>query len=123
MFVSRIMLRCCLGFLSGSNRACVVYPFSVALLHEKRLMYKKETQLFLVAEYRCVKISVALLRQFFSIFLCVFEKFYICVRKSVLRGCFSFFHLFFSKFNNGRIEMCENQCCVVASVFFVFFLL
>ena len=39
----------------------------------------------------------------------------------MLRGCFSFFHLFFSKFNSGRIEMCENQCCVVASVFSAFF--
>ena len=26
--------------------ACVVYPFSVALLHEKRLIYKNETHLF-----------------------------------------------------------------------------
>ena len=95
-FKIRIMLHCFLGFLSGSNRACVVYPFSVALLHEKRLMYKKETQLFLVGEYGCVKISVALLRQSFQLFFFL-KKLDICVRKSVLRGCFSLFQLFFFK--------------------------
>ena len=101
---------------------------------------------FLVVESRCMKISVALLRQPFSAFFFFLKKFDICVRKSVLHGCVSFFHLLFWKFHGcvsrsvwhccmrkvscirrklsffgGGIWMCENQCCVVASGFSAFF--
>ena len=50
------------------------FKICVALLHEIRLLNKKETQLFLVAEYVCVKISVAFLCQRFQPFSSFFSQ-------------------------------------------------
>ena len=99
----------------------------------------------MVVECGCVKISVALLRQPFQLFPPFFKKFDICVRKSVLRCCVTPFQLFSPKFYRyvsssvlhcciskdscirrklnyfgGRMWMCENQCCIVASAFSAF---
>ena len=82
---------------------------------------------------------------FSQLFSAFFEKFHICVRKSVLRCCVTPFQLFSPKFYRcvsssvlhcciredscirrklslfgARMWMCENQCCVVASAFSAF---
>ena len=93
-----------------------------------------------------MKISVALLRQGFQLFssslknwiyafenqCCVvasplfsffFSKFYRCVSKLVWHCCMRKDFCIRRKlsFFGGRILMCENQCCVVASAFSAFF--
>ena len=84
----------------------------------------------------------SVLRCCVSLFSAFFQKFHICVQKSVLHCCVTPFHLFPKKnymyvsrcvlhccmrkdsciskklsFFGGRMLMCENQCCVVASAF------
>ena len=56
----------------------------------------------------------------FSAFFFLLKKLDICVQKSVLRGCFTLFQFFFL-FLKNFIYAFKNQCCVVASAFFIFF--
>ena len=94
-----------------------------------------------MCENQCCIVASA----FFSLLLSFFQKFHICVQKSVLHCCVTPFHLFPKKiymyvsrcvlhccmrkdscirkklnFFGGRMLMCENQCCVVASAFSAF---
>ena len=67
------------------------------------------------------KISVAWLLHPFSVFF--LSKFYRCVSKLVWHCCMRKDFCIRRKlsFFGGRILMCENQCCVVASAFSAFF--
>ena len=62
-----------------------------------------------------MKISVALLRQFFTFFPSL-KNFIYAFENQCCVVASAFFIFFFQKF-----QMCENQCCVVASDFFHFF--
>ena len=88
IYVRKSVLHGCVSFFhlffSKLNRCVSRYVWHRCTRQDSYI--RKKLSFFLVAEKRCVKISVALLHQFF---FCFFKKFGICIRKSVLQWCVS----------------------------------